>query len=111
MNVNPQQIIDIPSSSTWGPVVSNYRDRADFSVESGVVLEVVTLLVDGKPKDFFEAVVDDRIISMICYQTHLYGTQVVVDNVDIYRARSNSRIHEWVATTNSEIRNFLSLVA
>lgn len=107
MDANPRQDIDMLSSSNWGPIAGNYKKIPEFSANAGVIPEVAALLAEGKPGDFFDAIVDDNVISMICNQTNLFATQILL-NTD---ATPSSRLREWVPTTNSEIRNFLGLIA
>lgn len=93
--------------TTWGPLIGNYKPIAPFSGPSGVIPDVAALLANGKPADFFDAVVDNRIISLICNQTNIYATRKVLDN----DATPGSRLREWTPTTNAEIRKFLGLIA
>ncbi|CAH2008905.1 unnamed protein product [Acanthoscelides obtectus] len=104
---NPQRNLNMPSLSNWGQLAGNYKKIPDFTIESGIKSEVAALLAHGKPGDFFDAVVDNRVISMICDQTNLYASQTLMRT----DAKPSSRLHEWIPTTNTEIRKILGLVA
>lgn len=108
-NLDPQRSEDpVPNiEPNWGPVVGNYKLIAPFSIPSGVNDEVAAMLANGTPGDFFDAVVDDRVISLICNQTNIYATQSVL----AADATPSSRLHDWIPTTNIEIRKFIGLVA
>lgn len=108
-NLDPQRSEDpVPNiEPNWGPVVGKHKPIAPFSIPSGVNDDVAAMLANGTPGDFFDAVVDDRVISLICNQTNIYATQSVM----AADATPSSRLHDWIPTTNNEIRKFLGLVA
>lgn len=99
---------DRHNNSEWGPIVGNFRAVKSFNISHvGVIPEVAGLLANGRPIDFFSAIVDDQVISLIVDQTNLYATQVLMKtNVTEF-----SRLHNWTPTSPAEIRNFLGLVS
>ncbi|KAK9753004.1 hypothetical protein QE152_g3768 [Popillia japonica] len=53
----------------WRPTIGNYKPIDPFSVPSGVKPEVAALMANCTPGEFFDTVVDDKVISLICNET------------------------------------------
>jgi len=96
---------DINPTTSWGPIVNGKRPNIkQFTCITGVKPEVAGLLALSKPGEFYEAIVDDKITSMIVDQTNLYATQILSSETDV---PPGSRLHEWRPTTVVEIKQFL----
>lgn len=94
-----------PITNSWGPIVNDKRPTIKtFTCSPGVKPEVAGLLALSEPGDFYEAIVDHRITTMIVDQTNLYATQILGSETDV---TPGSRLHEWYPTTVVEIKQFL----
>ncbi|KAK9731086.1 Transposase IS4 [Popillia japonica] len=91
----------------WGPIARNYKAIPSCTLASGIKPEVAALLANASPGEFYEAIVDDSIVSYIADQTNHYASCFLLET----DASGNSRYHNWVPTTKSEIKHFLGLVA
>lgn len=91
----------------WGPIARMYKAIPTFTLSSGIKPEVAALLANASPGEFYEAIVNDSIISYIVDQTNHYASCLLVET----DATENSRYHNWVPTSKSEIKHFLALVA
>lgn len=97
----------LENGEEWGPIARIYKAIPTFTLSSGIKPEVAALLANASPGQFYEAIVDDSIISYITDQTNHYASCLLLET-DV---SDNSRYHNWEPATKTEIKHFLGLVA